>query len=431
MNDPNACFIDDKCYTNGQTFSNDSFSCLQCQPRNSQDRWSLNPACSSVSQCVNPVFLAKNTCPEIVTKAFYQDPDSAEIDYYAFQKCGQDRQQCQAGFIVEADKQQPLVCCPGFFCPTGQACMIPCRPGSFCPSPLQANNSICETPVKCPEQTPSRYERYGCGGSAFEGFCPTGKFCPTSHSSVQCPEESSYCPIGVIEPLACITLFDCYGGQAHRGMLFRIIIGVVAGFLGVYIIIALVSQSKRLAKCCKGANQRANFNNISRYFQKRTSPNNDLHPCHLNIYLSEAQLRDVTRFDYTRNEGFTGRITAGKITALMGGSGCGKSSLLDTIHGRRRLYSGNIQFANYEPLSNKLTDYIGYVPQADIMHKDLTVFETVYYSARTRRLRHDRNVIKTDVAYVLNKLGLGNMHDNMTETLSGGNHSKIVFSRSY
>ncbi|CAF1123194.1 unnamed protein product [Rotaria sordida] len=110
----------------------------------------------------------------------------------------------------------------------------------------------------------------------------------------------------------------------------------------------------------------------------------------------------------------------------MGGSGCGKSSLLETIYGRRRpRKKGFITFAEHHPLSNLLTDYVGYVPQADIMHNDLTVFETIYYSARTRRLDHSKHVIISDVCFVLDKLGLKNMHNSMTKTLSGGQRKRV------
>jgi ABC-type glutathione transport system ATPase component len=195
---------------------------------------------------------------------------------------------------------------------------------------------------------------------------------------------------------------------------------MVCSLVVFLIICAKISQSAAMKKRYFGQDAPLIPVRVSEYFRK-VDPLNRAEPqFQLNIYLYQAKLRDVTRFDPNRNEGFTGHIAAGKITGLMGGSGCGKSSLLDTIHGRRKLRSGSITFAAHDRLSNVLTDYIGYVPQADIMHEDLTVFETVYYSARTRRLDETKKVIKTDVSFVLEKLGLNGMDDSMIKTLSGG-----------
>jgi ABC-type multidrug transport system ATPase subunit len=87
---------------------------------------------------------------------------------------------------------------------------------------------------------------------------------------------------------------------------------------------------------------------------------------------------------------------------------------------------GSITFADHQPLSTILTDYVGYVPQADIMHNDLTVFETVYYSARARRLNELKQTLINDVCFVLDKLGLGKMHNNFTKNLSGGKSKTIT-----
>jgi len=361
----------------------------------------------------------QNTCPNKTIQAFYLDPDTAVIDLYDFNECGRDQKKCLAGFFVPKNGTRPLACCKGYFCPVGQICMIPCRPGSYCPSPLQAVDGLCQTTVTCPVHQPTDFEQYGCGGSTFEGFCPVEYYCPNSTVSVNCPNNISYCPTGVVEPLSCLTQFECFGGRVHRGYLFRAIIGTVIIFLLVFISYTKIYQVITLRTRFFGQNTALNVR-VSNYFIRRNAANNPRRQFELNIHLYQAKLRDVTRFDPTRNTGFTGRIVTGRITALMGGSGCGKSSLLDTIHGRRRLRSGSITFANHEPLSNILTDYIGYVPQADIMHNDLTVFETVYYSARTRRLGDNKNLIKNDVCFVLNQLGLGRMHNNMIETLSGG-----------
>lgn len=75
-----------------------------------------------------------------------------------------------------------------------------------------------------------------------------------------------------------------------------------------------------------------------------------------------------------------------KIVALMGPSGCGKSTLLKALNGDNPATSGNIYIhglslrENYQLLKRK----IGYVPQDDIIHKELKVEETLYMAAKLR-----------------------------------------------
>lgn len=75
-----------------------------------------------------------------------------------------------------------------------------------------------------------------------------------------------------------------------------------------------------------------------------------------------------------------------KIVALMGPSGCGKSTLLKALNGDNPATSGNIYIhglslrENYQLLKRK----IGYVPQDDIIHKELKVEQTLYMAAKLR-----------------------------------------------
>jgi len=79
-------------------------------------------------------------------------------------------------------------------------------------------------------------------------------------------------------------------------------------------------------------------------------------------------------------------IHTGEFVALMGPSGCGKSTLLKSLNGDDPASSGEVYLfglelkANYALLRHK----IGYVPQDDIVHTDLTVDETMYYAAKLR-----------------------------------------------
>jgi hypothetical protein len=417
----NFCYINNQCYRAGQTLLNESLSCLQCQPNKNQTQWSFNPECSAGDLCLNPLFIYENICSSNISKSFYLQPQETVLKLYNFITCSRDPNNCQAGFFLPKNSRKFAACCPGYFCPEGQVCMIPCRAGSYCPSPLQAIDGICRTTVQCPNRQPREFDQYGCGGSTFEGFCKAGFYCPNSHAMVSCPNTTNYCPTGVLEPLPCPSYFLCLNGRARRQRLLIIVAATV--FIGVLLLVicANISEWLHLKKKIIGQHTISDPPGVSDYFKKSDKPSDQEPQFRLNIHLYQAKLRNVTRFDLQRNQGFTGQITAGYLTALMGGSGCGKSSLLESIYGRRKLRKyGYITFAEHKPLSNRLTDYIGYVPQTDTMHADLTVFETVFYSARARRLGDPIDIIKNDVCFVLHKLGLSKMHNSLIKTLSGG-----------
>ena len=112
------------------------------------------------------------------------------------------------------------------------------------------------------------------------------------------------------------------------------------------------------------------------------------------------------------------KIDGDSSCALMGPSGSGKSSLLNVLTGRALLYgevSGRL-FANGEPIPEgieaKCKNAAGFVPQDDVMHTNLTVYENVYFSARLR-LPPDteaRDVVDT-VEQVLKDVGIWHVKD--------------------
>ena len=99
----------------------------------------------------------------------------------------------------------------------------------------------------------------------------------------------------------------------------------------------------------------------------------------------------------------------GDLVALMGPSGSGKTTLLHTLTGYVRPSAGEV-LINGIPLPQvfeSLRGSIGYVPQDDIIHPELTVHEAVRYSARFR-LPHDYSdeEINRRVQLTLSQLGL-------------------------
>lgn len=79
---------------------------------------------------------------------------------------------------------------------------------------------------------------------------------------------------------------------------------------------------------------------------------------------------------------FTGR--SGQLVAIMGGSGTGKSTLLNVMNGTHRLSGGKITINGYDLSSERaaLQGVIGYVPQDDMLIEELTVFENLMFNAR-------------------------------------------------
>ena len=79
-------------------------------------------------------------------------------------------------------------------------------------------------------------------------------------------------------------------------------------------------------------------------------------------------------------------IESSSFIALMGPSGCGKSTLLKCLNGENPATQGNVFIHGLSIVEhfNLIKKKIGYVPQDDIIHKELSVYKTLYYAAKLR-----------------------------------------------
>jgi len=123
----------------------------------------------------------------------------------------------------------------------------------------------------------------------------------------------------------------------------------------------------------------------------------------------------------------------GDMIALMGPSGAGKTTLLLTLNGYLPPTSGVVRI-NGEDLYNiydTLRGSIGYVPQDDLVHPELTVFEAVRYSAKFR-LPPDYSEAEIDarVEQTIKDLGLEGVKNLQIgrpekKILSGGQRKRV------
>lgn len=123
---------------------------------------------------------------------------------------------------------------------------------------------------------------------------------------------------------------------------------------------------------------------------------------------------------------------SGRLVGIIGGSGSGKSTLLNVLNGNLRPRRGNIQINGWDIHRDKelLKGVIGFVPQDDLLIKELTVFENLYFNARLCFDKYDETQIRQVVEDALIDFDLAeardlNVGDSYTTILSGGQRKRL------
>jgi ABC-type multidrug transport system ATPase subunit len=124
-------------------------------------------------------------------------------------------------------------------------------------------------------------------------------------------------------------------------------------------------------------------------------------------------------------DGVSLSVHAGERVALSGGSGAGKTSLLETLIGLHAPSSGSVTVDGVDVARDRREVDVGLVPQDDIIHVDLPLRVTLRYAAR---LRLPRTVSNTEldqvVDRVLSDLELADRADVVVRNLSGGQRKR-------
>ncbi|NJK86691.1 MAG: ATP-binding cassette domain-containing protein [Bacteroidales bacterium] len=78
-------------------------------------------------------------------------------------------------------------------------------------------------------------------------------------------------------------------------------------------------------------------------------------------------------------------IESGNLVGIMGGSGVGKSTFLNLLNGNLKPAGGQVTVNGYDVYHEKssLNGIIGYIPQDDLLIEELTVYQNLYYNAKT------------------------------------------------
>ncbi|HBL73659.1 MAG: hypothetical protein A2W90_14235 [Bacteroidetes bacterium GWF2_42_66] len=123
---------------------------------------------------------------------------------------------------------------------------------------------------------------------------------------------------------------------------------------------------------------------------------------------------------------------SGQLVAIMGGSGVGKSTLLNILNGTIPVDTGQIFINNLDIHKNKkeTRGLIGFVPQDDLLFEDLTVWENLYYNACLCFDGYTKEQISQKVARVLQELELYEFKDlkvgsPLKKYISGGQRKRL------
>lgn len=128
-------------------------------------------------------------------------------------------------------------------------------------------------------------------------------------------------------------------------------------------------------------------------------------------------------------------IPRGKVTAIMGPSGTGKTTLLRLIGGQLRPAAGSVVLDGHEvPALRRRELYalrrrIGMLFQSGALFTDLSVFENVAFPLREHYPRLPARLLRTLVLMKLEAVGLRGARDLKPAELSGGMARRVALAR--
>ncbi len=149
----------------------------------------------------------------------------------------------------------------------------------------------------------------------------------------------------------------------------------------------------------------------------------DLKARHLTVIVGKGKGRKAILRDVSLD------IGSREFVGILGGSGQGKSTLMNAMCGINPATSGTVLINNKKlsggsQMAQQLG--IGYVPQDDIVHRELTVKQAIRYSARLRLdPRTPKGSVERLVGQTIERLGLTEHGEKRITKLSGGQRKRV------
>lgn len=113
-------------------------------------------------------------------------------------------------------------------------------------------------------------------------------------------------------------------------------------------------------------------------------------------------------------------VHSNQLTAIMGPSGAGKTSLINILTGRIKSHEGTVCIDNKIVSNAQRRNMIAYVNQFDYLHENATAHESVYFSAVMRLDTSKQDKLEERIRDLFFLLGLQGKEHQKIHTLSGG-----------
>nr|KAJ3408247.1 hypothetical protein HK105_003233 [Polyrhizophydium stewartii] len=255
-------------------------------------------------------------------------------------------------------------------------------------------------------------------------YCPRRFQCSNDSSTISVCPKNKFCRLGTVDPYSCSFLAYCPAGSKDGDKFLVVLI-----FLLLAIVVYGVFVWKAKADKERDLKHQAEQNKANKAAAATDKPG--LARLEQTFDIEFENLGMVLPNGVEIMGGVTGKLGAGRTCAIMGPSGAGKTTFVTLLTGKAKRTSGHVTINGTSEELSKYKRLIGYVPQEDIMLRELTVRDILMHSARMRLPADwDYAKIKSKVLDIIAFLGMSHVAnsiigDEETRGISGGQRKRV------